>query len=85
MATRSVGSEPTERRRSRHQKKLESTRSRIRAAEAELAELEEELGQTDRPDDWQHLQDLTTQKKQLEEEILELYTNLERLEATGRG
>jgi len=69
-------------RRARHRKALESTREKIKITEAELAQVENDLTQTDRTDDWEHLQSLADNKRQLEENALELYAKLEELEAT---
>jgi ATP-binding cassette subfamily F protein 3 len=69
-------------RRARHKKSIESTKEKITTTEAELAQLENDLAQTDRTDDWEHLQGMAENKKQLEENILELYAKLEELEAT---
>jgi ATP-binding cassette subfamily F protein 3 len=69
------------RQRSRHKKKLEATRAAIADAESELAGLEAKLEKTERTDDWTHLQSLLDNKKALEERILGLYDELEKLEA----
>lgn len=69
------------RQRSRHRKALETTRARIETAEAGLAKLEAGLATSERADDWEHLHKLTERRRQLENEILELYAELDRLEA----
>lgn len=70
------------RRRSRHKKAVDATRARIGASEDELSRLESELAVGERADDWEHLHKLTERVRQLENEILDLYAELERLEAT---
>jgi len=70
------------RRRSRLKKEIETTRSRIVAAENELTDLTAELERPSRADDWEHLHAVTERKGTLEEEIIELYEHLDRLEAT---
>jgi ATP-binding cassette subfamily F protein 3 len=70
------------RRRSRHKKAIDATRARIGTSEGELLRLENELAVGEKADDWEHLHKLTERVRQLENEILDLYAELERLEAT---
>ncbi|MEW5796720.1 MAG: ABC-F family ATP-binding cassette domain-containing protein [Candidatus Zixiibacteriota bacterium] len=67
--------------RSRHRKAVEATRADIAAAESELEVIESQLAANDRAADWEHLSQLTERQRQLENEILELYAELDRLEA----
>lgn len=69
-------------RRARHLKAIEATKTKIQITETELASAMAQLKETDRTDDWEHLQALAERKKQLEEEILGLYDTLEQLENT---
>jgi ATP-binding cassette subfamily F protein 3 len=69
------------RQRARHRKKLEATRNKIEATEVRLTELDEELNGTTGADDWERLQELTATIAELEDELLDLYSALEQLEA----
>jgi ATP-binding cassette, subfamily F, member 3 len=66
--------------RSRHRKALETIRAKIETAEAELAKTEIDLSASERADDWEHLHKTTERVRTLENEILELYAELDRLE-----
>jgi ATP-binding cassette subfamily F protein 3 len=69
-------------RRARHKKAIESVREDIDRQEKELTELVDELNCRVSADDWETLHNLTERRKQLEEEILGLYSRLEELEDT---
>ena len=66
--------------RSRHRKALEAVRTRIETAEADLAKTEIDLSASEKADDWEHLHKTSERVRALENEILELYTELDRLE-----
>jgi len=66
--------------RSRQRKALETIRARIEAAEAELAKTESDLSASEKADDWEHLHKTTERVRTLENNILDLYTELDRLE-----
>ena len=66
--------------RSRHRKALETIRARIETAEAELAKTEADLTASEKADDWEHLHKTTERVRALENEILDLYAELDRLE-----
>ncbi|MCB2230868.1 ATP-binding cassette domain-containing protein [bacterium] len=68
-------------RRSRHRKKIESTREQIAERESELADLENRLANEIATDDWEGLERANRQKAELENVILQLYVELEELEA----
>ncbi|MBD3403315.1 ATP-binding cassette domain-containing protein [candidate division GN15 bacterium] len=68
--------------RSRHKKKIESTRELLRQKEQELAATEKAIAETIPGDDWEQLQEANHRKAQLEDDILHLYSELEELEAT---
>ena len=70
------------RKRSRHKKAIEATRARIADSEQVLNRLEQELAGGTKADDWEHLNRLTEQIRKLEGEVLDLYSELERLEGT---
>jgi hypothetical protein len=57
-------------------------REDIDRQEKELTELVDELNCRVSADDWETLHNLTERRKQLEEEILGLYSRLEELEDT---
>lgn len=69
-------------RRSRLKKDIEKTREKIAVFEIDLAKLVEALNCDIPADDWEQLQAVTTRRKEMEEEILQLYLTLEQLEAT---
>ncbi len=68
--------------RSRHRKALETVRLKIEAAEADLAKTEIDLTASEKADDWEHLHKTTERVRELENDILELYAELDRLEET---
>jgi len=70
------------RRRSRLKKDIEATREKVTSLETELAELIEKLNSGVPADDWEALQALTGRKQELENEIIEVYVALEKLENT---
>jgi ATP-binding cassette subfamily F protein 3 len=73
------------RRRGRLKKALETTRAQIKEAEARLRQLEEDLGGGIAADDWERLEQATQTKRQIEEEIIRLYLELEHLENQSDG
>jgi ATP-binding cassette subfamily F protein 3 len=73
------------RRRSRHKKLLASTRQRIVDLESELRQAGEDIHENIPRSDWERLNETTERKQQLEEELLKLYANLEKLENTDVG
>jgi ATP-binding cassette subfamily F protein 3 len=66
--------------RSRHRKALETVRTKIETAEAELVKTESDLTASEKADDWEHLHKTTERVRALENEILDLYAELDRLE-----
>ncbi len=70
------------RRRSRHKKLLVSTRQRIADLESELRQAGEDIHENIPRSDWERLNETAERKRRLEEELLKLYANLERLENT---
>ncbi|HKK20453.1 MAG TPA: hypothetical protein VJ983_03195, partial [candidate division Zixibacteria bacterium] len=66
--------------RSRLKKDIDKTRNRIERLEIELEEITEELTERIPKSDWEKLQEATDKKTTMEEELLELYHNLEGLE-----
>jgi ATPase subunit of ABC transporter with duplicated ATPase domains len=68
--------------RSKHKKKIESTKSRIAESEKELEELEIGMTESLPRDDWEQLQAASNRKKEVENLILNLYAELESLEET---
>ncbi len=69
------------RRRSRHRKRIESTRDSIAAREQELATLEDRLHNDIPAHDWEALQDANRRRHELENMILQLYVDLDALES----
>jgi len=70
-------------RRSRMKKDIEATKKRVAGLESELAELVEKLNTGVAADDWEALKALTDRKQELENEIIEMYVALEKLENTS--
>jgi len=68
-------------RRSRHRKRIESTRDSIAAREQELAQLEDRLHNDIPAHDWEALQDANRRRHELENIILQLYVDLDTLES----
>jgi len=68
--------------RSRHRKKIESTKSRIAELEKELDELETGVKESIPRDDWEQLHAASDRKKVVENLVLDLYAELESLEET---
>jgi len=69
------------RRRARHKKNIEHTRDKIAELEKQLHRVEEDINNNIPADDWEQVQKAHEQKKQLENNILDLYARLEKLEA----
>ncbi|MFZ5979843.1 MAG: ATP-binding cassette domain-containing protein [Candidatus Zixiibacteriota bacterium] len=69
------------RRKAYHKKAIENTRAEIARLEDELVQIEEDINDNISGDDWQRLQDAHELKKELENNVLELYLKLEKLEA----
>lgn len=70
------------RKRGRLKKALQSTRSKIEDMEKELELMEEGIAVTIPRHDWEQLQQASDRKKEIENELLDLYARLEQLEAT---
>ena len=68
-------------RRARHKKAIQSTRSKIADREKLLHQLEEDINENIPSSDWEKLQEVSEQKRRVENDILELYVELEQLEA----
>jgi len=66
--------------RSRHKKKILSTRSKIADLEKELEKLTQALEGEIPKSDWEKLHEVSRGKKQLEDELFDLYALLEKLE-----
>jgi ATPase subunit of ABC transporter with duplicated ATPase domains len=66
--------------RAKLKKQMQSLRSKIADMERDLKKCLEEINHGIPKSDWEALQTATDKKKQLEEEILELYEQLEALE-----
>ena len=69
------------RRRARHKKLIQSVRSKIEDRERRLEELELDIGERIPTHDWEKLQAATDEKHRIETEVLELYVEIEQLEA----
>ncbi|MBN1212833.1 MAG: ABC-F family ATP-binding cassette domain-containing protein [candidate division Zixibacteria bacterium] len=69
------------RRRARHKKEIEQTLGKIAGLEKRLHRVAEDINNNIPTDDWEQLQLAHEQKKRLENEILDLYARLEKLEA----
>lgn len=67
----------------RHIKRIRSTKSRLADLEKELERLEEDMLSNIPKNDWEKLHEASQRKQKLEEEILDLYTALEKLENTN--
>jgi ATP-binding cassette subfamily F protein 3 len=67
-------------RQARRKKELRSTREKIDALEKELQQLEEAIRSRIPKTDWEKLHQASQRKQQLEDEILTLYAQLEKLE-----
>jgi ATP-binding cassette subfamily F protein 3 len=68
-------------RKARHKKAIQSARSKIADRERMLHKLEEDINVNIPSSDWEKLQEASEHKRQVENEILELYVELEQLEA----
>lgn len=67
----------------RHVKLIRSTKSRITDREKELGQVDEDIRFNIPKNDWEKLHEVTQRKQKLEEEILDLYAALEKLEKTS--
>jgi len=68
-------------RRNKIKKQIQSTRSRIEDHERRLKQLETDLNENIPKSDWEKLQTVSAEKDEVENRILELYAELEQLEA----
>ncbi len=66
--------------RGRHKKALQTTRDEIADHESELENLHRTIENEIAPEDWERLNTATVRKKEIEEELLGLYAQLEKLE-----
>ena len=66
--------------RGRRKKQLQAARERLESLEAELKRVEDELAGGIPADDWERLHQAEDRKRRLEDEILRLYEQVERLE-----
>ncbi len=64
----------------RHKKQLQATRIKISDLETELAALEDDIHNNIPKTDWEKLNQAIERKKEIEEQLLELYVTLEQLE-----
>ncbi len=69
-------------RRARHKKQLQSVKSRIADLERSLARLDRSLRSDIPKSDWEKLHEASERKKQIEEQLLDLYATLEALVRT---
>lgn len=67
----------------RHIKRIRSTKSRIADLEKELGHVDEDIRFNIPKNDWEKLHEASQRKQKLEEEILDLYAALEKLEKIG--
>ncbi len=64
-----------------HKRKIQSTKSKIADLESELEQLEEDIRHRIPKSDWEKLHEASQRKQEIEEEILQLYSELEELES----
>lgn len=69
------------RRKAKHKKLIQSVRSKIEDRERRLEELELDINERIPTHDWERLQDASDEKHRIENELIELYVELEQLEA----
>ncbi len=67
----------------RHVKRIRSTKARIADLEKELGDVDDDIRFNIPKNDWERLHEASQRKRKLEEEILDLFAALEKLENTG--